>query len=118
LNETEKTPGRRARATSAWGRSDLARRVARLPIPEESRARVGRFVEDEIERAKAAWMRETVPLAGLECPKCQKPIEGDLRKKAVEAEVMAALERVGALDLPADELERLMKEARGARAGS
>ena len=70
MNETEKTseagtPGRQARGASAWGRADLARRVARLPIPEESRARVARFVEDELERASAAWKREAAPLAGL-----------------------------------------------------
>ena len=118
MSETEKTPGRRARAASAWGRADLVRRVSRLPIPEESRARVARFVEDEIERARQAWALEAAPLAGLECPKCQKPIEGELRKKVRENELVAALEKTGAADLPADELERLVSEARTGKAGS
>jgi hypothetical protein len=118
LSETENTPGRRARAASAYGRADLARRVARLPIAEESRARVARFVEDEIERAKAAWALESAPLAGLECPKCEKPIEAEMRKKQRESALVAALQRAGAADLAPDELERLISEARSAKAGS
>lgn len=123
MNETEKTQGAgrtpgRARAASAWGRADLARRVARLPIPEESRARVARFVEDELERARAAWALEAAPIAGLECPECQKPLEAALRKKQKEAEIVATLRRLGALELPADELEKLLAESRGARTGS
>jgi hypothetical protein len=121
LNETDKTtsdartPGRRARAASAWGRADLARRVARLPIPEESRGRVARFVEDEVERAVASSRQESVPLAGLDCPKCQKPIEADLRKKQREAELVAALEKTG---LSMDELEKLVNDARGGKGRS
>ena len=118
MNETEKTPGRRARGGSAWGRADLARRVARLPIPEESRARVARFVEDEIERARAAWALESAPVAALECPECQKPIGEALKKKLRENEIVATLRKHGALDLPAEELEKLLEESKNAKAGS
>ncbi len=83
------------------------RRVARLPIPEESRARVARFVEDEIERARQAWLMDAAPLAGLACPSCQKPIEADLRKKRREEEILAVLREV-----PASDLEKLVEESR------
>jgi len=102
-----RTPGRRARAASAWGRSDLLRRVTRLPIPEEARARVARFVEDEVARAKEAWLREAVPVAGLTCPKCEKPIEEEMRKKRREDEMLAVLR-----DLPEDEVEKLVDQSR------
>jgi hypothetical protein len=112
LSENEKpadprTPGRRARATSVLGRSDLLRRVARLPIPEESRARVARFVEDELERAKETWQREAAPLSGLVCPKCEKPIEEDLRKRRREEEILAVLR-----DVPPDDIEKLFDQSR------
>src|SRR5581483_6754150 len=102
-----RTPGRRARAASALGCADLVRRVARLPIPEEARARVARFVEDELERAKQAWLAEAAPLAGLACPKCEKPIEEDLRKKRREEEMLSVLR-----DLSADEAEKLIEQSR------
>ena len=81
--------------------------MARLPIPEDSRARVARFVEDEIERAKQAWLSHAAPLSGLACPKCDKPIEEDLRKKQREEEILAVLR-----DLPADEAEKLIQQSR------
>ncbi len=101
------TPGRRARAGSAWGSADLLRRVIRLPIPEESRARVARFVEDELERARQAWLRETVPVAGLQCPACQKPIEDELKKKHREEEILSVLK-----DVAADDIEKLVEQSR------
>jgi hypothetical protein len=116
-----RTPGRRARAaTSAWGRADLARRVSRLPIPEESRARVARFVEDEIERARAAWAVDAAPLDGLACPKCDKPIEDELRKQRREDEIVATLRALGATELPQEELEKILEQSRAPapRAGS
>lgn len=102
-----RTPGRRARAASALGRSDLARRVARLPIPEDARARVARFVEDEVERARQAWHSHAAPLAGLQCPKCEKPIEDDLRKKLREDELLSVLR-----DVSADEAEKIIQQSR------
>lgn len=116
-----RTPGRRARsASSAWGRADLARRVSRLPIPEESRPRVARFVEDEVERARAAWALEAAPLAGLACPKCEKPIEDDLRKRRREDEIVATLRALGAAELSPEELEKVLDQSRAPapRAGS
>ncbi len=102
-----RTPGRRARAASAWGRADLVRRVARLPIPEEARARVARFVEEELEKAQKAWLADAAPLAGLTCPKCEKPIEDELRKRRREDEILAVLR-----DVPADEAEKLLDQSR------
>jgi len=101
------TPGQRARAGSAWGRADLLRRVRHLPIPEESRARVARFVEDEIERAREAWEKEAVALAGLQCPKCEKPIDEELRKKRRDDQILAVLK-----DVPPDEAEKLFQQSR------
>lgn len=115
-----RTPGRHARA-SAWGRADLARRVARLPVPEESRARVARFVEDEIERARAAWLLDAAPLAGLTCPRCEKPIEDDLRKRRREDEIVEALRALGGAEASAEDLEKAFEQSRSEpakRAGS
>ena len=94
--------------------------MSRLPIPEESRARVARFVEDEVERARAAWALEAAPLAGLSCPKCEKPIEDDLRKRRREDEMVATLRALGAAELPVEELEKVIEHSRAPapRAGS
>lgn len=81
------------------------RRVARLPIPEESRARVARFVEDELERAQNAWLAEAAPLAGLACPRCEKPIEDDLRRKKREEDLLEVLR-----DVSAEDAEKLIGE--------
>jgi hypothetical protein len=116
LNENDaRTPGRRA--ASAWGRADLARRVARLPIPEDARARVARFVEEEIERARGAWLREAAPLAGLECPKCSAPIEDDLRKRRRDEEIVETLRGLGGGTLSAEQLEKVFQQASSPRAG-
>jgi hypothetical protein len=69
---------------------------------------VARFVEDEVEHAKESWLREAVPLAGLQCPACQKPIDDDdLRKKRREEELLSVLK-----DVPPEDLEKLVEQSR------
>ena len=104
------TPGRQARAAAAsgWGRADLLRRAARLPIASEARARVVRFVEEEIARARAEWMRDAVPLAGLKCPKCEAPVEEPLRESRRQDELTEAVATLGLDKLTPEELDAIL----------
>ncbi len=105
-NTDEGTPGRKARAASVWGRSDLMRRVSRLPIPEESRARVASFVEEEVARARSAWAVASVPLAELPPEQAQ-----ELARKRLQDEIVKALKALGGTNLTAEDLAQLVEQA-------
>jgi hypothetical protein len=108
------TPGRAARnPASGWARADLLRRVQRLPIPPETRARVARFVEEEIARARSEWTRDAVPLDGLACPACQAPIDEKLRAARREETLVEAIRSLGLEKLSPEELERALGKAKG-----
>lgn len=110
------SPGRRApRSTLAQG--DLARRIARLPVPAEARARLVRFVEDEVHAALEARAAEGFTAAEVEAAGGDAALLEKLEKHRAAREKAQALRAAGLHTLSAEALAEVIERAR-ARQGS
>ncbi len=111
MNESITTsPGRRARSALAQG--DLARRLARLPLPPEAIPRLVRFVEDEVHAALEARDREGFTLAEVEAQGGDAALLEKLEKHRADRALAAKLRAAGLHTLSKDELAAVVDRAR------
>lgn len=106
-----RTPGRRA-ARSTLAQADLARRLARLPLPPEAIPRLARFVEDEVHAALEARAAEGFSAQELEAAGADAALLERLGSARVEQERLAGLRRAGLDGLTRAELEQVLDLAR------
>jgi hypothetical protein len=105
-----RTPGRRAGSAVAQG--DLARRLARLPIPQEAIPRLVRFVEDEVHAALEARAKDGFSAADVEAAGGDAALLERLEKARAERERVDAIRRAGLDGLTKAELEQALEQAR------
>lgn len=106
-----RTPGRRA-ARSTLAQADLARRLARLPIPAEAIPRLTRFVEDEVHAALEARAREGFSRQELEAAGADAALLDKLEAARADGERIAGIRRAGLDGLTRAELEQVLELAR------
>ena len=106
-----RTPGRRA-ARSTLAQADLARRLARLPIPPETMPRLARFVEDEVHAALDARAREGFSVQELEAAGADAALLEKLQAARAERERVDGIRRAGLDGLTRAELEQVLDLAR------
>lgn len=106
------SPGRRAPARSTLAQGDLARRIARLPVPAEARARLARFVEDEVHAALEARAAEGFTAAEVEAAGGDAALLERLEKRRADREKAQALRAAGLHALSADALAEVVERAR------
>jgi len=113
----QRTPGRRAQASSPLAQSDLARRLGRLPLPKEAIPRLVRFVEDEVEAALKARREASYTAEEIEAAGGDAELTGKLREQRAEREKVEAIRAARLHELPQDALAAVIEQAR-AGAGS
>lgn len=106
-----RTPGRRA-ARSTLAQADLARRLARLPIPSEAIPRLARFVEDEVHAALEAQARQGFTVEELQAAGADAALVGKLQAARAERERVEGIRRAGLDGLSRAELEQVLDLAR------
>lgn len=106
-----RTPGRRA-ARSALAQADLARRLARLPIPPEAIPRLARFVEDEVHAALDARASEGFTAREIEAAGGDAALVEKLTQARLERERLEGMRRAGLDGLTRAELEQVLDLAR------
>lgn len=106
-----RTPGRRA-GKSPLAEADLARRLARLPIPPEAIPRLVRFVADEVQAALEARARAGFTAAEIEAAGGDASLIEKLEKARTDRDRIEAIRRAGLDGLNKAELEQVLERAR------
>ncbi len=108
-----RTPGRVASMASSLGRADLLRRLKRLSLGDEALPRVLRLLEEEITKALEAQAESSFSTEEIQAVSEGAELIDKLRAQRQEQERVAAIRAAGLSDLPAEDLEVLLAEARG-----
>lgn len=106
-----RTPGRRA-GRSTLAEADLARRLARLPIPPEAIPRLTRFIADEVQAALDARARGAFTAGEIEAAGGDPALVEKLEKARAERERVEGIRRAGLDTLTPAELEQVLERAK------
>ena len=105
-----RTPGRRA-GRSTLAEADLAKRLSRLPLPQEAIPRLVRFVSDEVHAALEARAREGFTAQELEAAGVDAALLEKVAKARADREKIDAIKRAGLDGLTKAELEQVLERA-------
>lgn len=108
-----RTPGRVAGMTSRLGRADLLRRLEHLSLGDEALPRVLRLLEEEITKALEAQAESSFTTEEIQAVSDDAELIEKLRTQRKERDRIEAIRAAGLSNLPAEDLEALLAEARG-----